>query len=80
MKHQFCFFLVAARFRLPPRRYIWRAIDWVSTNRQKVSELLRQRVTSSSHADIGDVCGSAEVTVKQTYKLLAPRAAELTKQ
>ena len=32
------------------------------------------------YVDIGDVCGSAEVTVKQTYKLLAPHAEELMRR
>lgn len=27
--------------------------------------------------EIGEIAGAAEVTVKQTYKLLQPRAAEL---
>lgn len=28
-------------------------------------------------SEIGEIAGAAEVTVKQTYKLLYPRAAEL---
>lgn len=28
-------------------------------------------------SDIGEIAGAAEVTVRQTYKLMLPRAAEL---
>lgn len=29
------------------------------------------------HLEIGEIAGVAEVTVKQTYKLMLPRAAEI---
>lgn len=39
--------------------------------------LLINHVILRKFSEIGEIAGAAEVTVKQTYKLLYPRAAEL---
>lgn len=31
----------------------------------------------SSHAEIGDIAGVADVTIRQSYRLIYPRAADL---
>lgn len=51
---------------------LWKYFRFVTVGRQNVNELALDFIT-----EIGDIAGVADVTIRQSYRLIYPRAPDL---